>query len=155
MQFVKKELGHWKLNLTKDFKSSDLQRNVGGRRLGSRHTLQERGHGGCNAFDATTWYRSYYTISPTLNPDKLLITSWSIAPVFCGNPAPKWKIKPRVWSKRAKRFPITEPIPARSRFWLNYDWISRMSAMNGILIVLNRQTLDWANNLNSDWCFDF
>ena len=72
----------------------------------------------CNAFDATTWYRSYYTISPTLNPDKPLITSWSIAPEFCGspNPAPKWKIKPRVWSKRVKRFPITEPIPARSRF---------------------------------------
>ena len=64
MQFVKKkELGHWKSNLTKDFKSSDLQRNVGGRRLRSRPTLQERGHGGCNAFDATTWYWSYYTIS--------------------------------------------------------------------------------------------
>ena len=32
-------------------------------------TIKRWGHEGCNAFDTTTWYRSYYTIMP-LTPKK-------------------------------------------------------------------------------------
>ena len=36
---------------------------------GSFQSIRQRwGHGGCNAFDTTTWYRSYYTISFFLFP---------------------------------------------------------------------------------------